>query len=118
MNQSLSTYRGDTYSLSINFTDENAVAIDITGWTLFFTVKSRKTDTDAQAIAAELPVKTITIHSNPTGGQTVISLTASETNSLSGKYYYDIQYKKPDGTIKTFLKGVINFTEDITRRVS
>jgi len=42
-------YRGDDFSTQLIFTDDNEAVIDITGWTIFFTVKKKVTDSDSNA---------------------------------------------------------------------
>lgn len=110
----LSKFRGDSFDIFMTFRDTDDDPIDITGWTLFFTVKVAMNDTDADAVISE----EVTSHLSPTGGQTKISVTAAQTSTLLGDYYYDVQYKKPDGTIKTVLKGLIGFTKDVTQRTT
>jgi len=112
MSQNFEEYRGDTVTLTLTFKDSNGAAQDITGWTVFFTLKINKQDTDDNAVIK----KTITEHTNPEGGITTITLTASETVDLLGGYFYDIQYKTDEGVIKTVLEGESKFLEDVTRR--
>ena len=109
----ISIIRGDTYSFNINFKDSNDDPIDITGWTIYFTIRQcvapSSTVSDADAILS----KQFTNGGVP--GTVTIDLTAIDTNQEPEEYKYDIQYKKPDGTIRS--TGIYNFiiTEDITR---
>jgi len=103
--------RGDDQVIGLEFT-ENGVPINITNWKVYFTLKKNKSDSDDDAVIK----KDITDHTEPLNGMTQISLTNSETDSLNGIYYYDIQYKDNSANIKTALWGIINFFEDITRR--
>jgi len=107
-------YRGDTFSTQLVFTDTDDVPIDITGWTIFFTIKKNRTDTDAQAIIS----KTITSIPNPTLGIYTLVVTAAELNSLLGVYYYDFQIKLLDGKIYTLTSGTFTLEIDVTRRIS
>ena len=70
-----------TVSEELQFT-ENGVAVDITGWTVYFTVKSLLSDADVSAVIS----KTITVHSNPTDGKTLLELSVTDTN-LIGSYF-------------------------------
>ena len=108
-NQNLEAVRGDTKVYNLTFTGQN-----ITGWTVWMTIKSAYSDLDA---AAKIQ-KTVTSHTNPTGGVTQITLTAADTDDLSGTYKYDIQIKKVDGSIETVLFGDIIFDEDVTLAIS
>jgi hypothetical protein len=107
--------RGDDWTYNLAFYSDTAhtATINITGWTVFFTVKQHKTDTDAQASLS----KTITTHVTPTTGKSKITLTNIDTNLLNGNYYFDIQVKKSDGIVQTVTIGEIEFTTDITRRI-
>lgn len=69
-----------TYSIAL-------VPVDITGYTFLFTVKSKISDSDANAIIK----KEITSHSDPTNGVTEIVLVETDTQDLSGVYLYDYQ---------------------------
>jgi hypothetical protein len=105
------TFRGDTFGLTINYKDNSGTAINITDYEIYFTVKFDVDDSDADAA---IPPKLASL-TNPSQGIATISLTHSETKDLSGAYFYDIQYKKPDGSIRTATKGIIVFDEDVTR---
>jgi hypothetical protein len=114
MNQTnLFIKRGDTKTYTLYFEDDNDVRLDITGWTIFFTVKANVDDLDTAAYIK----KTITSHTNPTNGETQISLTSSDTSEV-GNYIYDIQYKSNIGTIKTVLEGYLSIAKDVTQRTS
>ena len=108
----LSFKRGDTENRTLYFTDQYGAAEDITGWTVFFTVKEKVDDPDAQAKIS----KTITDHIDPKNGETVIDCSPTDTN-LIGNFVYDIQIKKANGEIKTILEGSIVFSKDITQRI-
>jgi hypothetical protein len=110
----LSSYRGDDYTVDLTFTDSNGVAIDITNYKIYFTLKNKFSDTDALAVLQ----KTITSHTAPLSGQSQITLTAAETDDLCGVYKYDMQYITGSGTVKTFAYGEFTFTEDITRAIT
>jgi len=107
----LEVTRGDTKSYQLKFKDENGNAVDITGWTVYFTVKRKVNDTDANAVI----VKNVTSHTDASAGETVIALSCTDTN-LIGNYYYDIQFKTDDDSITTPLEGTITFKKDITQR--
>ena len=111
--ENLEALRGDTKVFNLTFKTAAGVAIDITGWSIWMTIKTAVTDTDPGALQTK-----VTSHTNPTGGLSNITLTAAQTNSLSGAYYYDIQIKKADSTIETVLIGKIVFSDDITRSIS
>lgn len=106
--------RGDSLPLNFEFTDTEGVAVNITGWTIFFTLKKNKGDIDNAAILT----RTITPANltDPINGQTVFTMSAAETDALLGTYYWDAQLKTADGLIYTIISGTITFLEDVTRR--
>jgi hypothetical protein len=108
----LTLIKGDDKTFTLNFKDSSDVAIDITGYTVFFTVKVKKTDSDANAIIK----KDITTHSDPTNGQTQLVLTSSDTTKNAAIYYYDIQLKTDTDEIKTVSIGTLNIQQDVTIR--
>ena len=114
MAKNLTAYRGDSKVIDLTFKDGDGVAIDISLWTIFFTVKESKDDLDADAVIA----KNVTTHSDPTHGISEIALVPADTEDLAGNYFYDIQIKKGDGTIATVIDGLITFKEDVTIRVA
>lgn len=111
----LSIYRGDDKSYNFTFKYENGLPVDITDWTIFFTVKENETDLDAVAKIS----KTVTSHTDPANGLSVVSVNDTDTDSLTPKeYYFDFQIKKDDGKIRTLVKGTYRVLLDITRRTS
>jgi hypothetical protein len=106
--------RGDSLPLNFEFTDTEGIPVNITGWTIFFTLKKNRGDIDSAAILT----RTIAPASltDPVNGQTVFTIADTETDSLLGTYYWDAQLKTIDGLIYTIISGTITFLEDVTRR--
>lgn len=76
-----------TFNITIK---SNSVVEDITGWTIYFMVKSDLDDEDSEAVI----YKTITTHSDPTNGITSFSIDRDDTQELDVETYkYDIQVK-------------------------
>ncbi len=99
-----------TYKLDL---DDGDTQIDITGWTVWFTVKEFEYDDDSDAIIQ----KKLTNHDDPANGVTIITLSSSETSTIVGEKYYDIQVKRDDDSIQTLVKGHVEFVEGITDSV-
>jgi len=109
----ITVIRQDTCDFNITFQDSSGDAIDITGYEVWFTVRT------------SLPKTTITddsdaiISKSYTGGGATgiisVELDSSDTNINVKTYKYDVQYKKPDGTIKS--SGAYDFivASDVTR---
>jgi len=90
---------------------KDGIAEDITGWTIYFTLKTSMNDNDNQAIID----KKITAHSDATNGESLIEFTASETD-LVGTYYFSVDYKDDEDNEGVLLYGRIEF-EDIVRKL-
>lgn len=109
-------YRGDTKTYPFSFKTSAGVAIDITGKTLKFTMKTAKADPDPGALQKSL---------GPFTGQDAIDgigtlvLDSDETDLLvPGKYYFDFQLTDPGSTppiVTTVGAGTVTVLEDVTR---
>jgi len=108
----IEVFRGDDFGTQLVFKDSDDVAIDITGWTVFFTVKKRREDTDAAALISVTVPPT-----DPTHGIALITVSHTLTDTLTGTFFYDFKYKKLDGTVQTITSGGITFLQNITRRI-
>lgn len=111
--------RGDDVSFTTTFTDADGSAIDITGYTVFFTVKEAKrvVDDDTSDSAAII-TKDVTSHSDPTAGVTIISLTDTQTNVTPGEYVYDLQLNDGSDGISSTESGIFEVLADVTRRIA
>jgi hypothetical protein len=107
--------RGDTHTINLTFS-ESGTAVDITGYTVFFTVNASNSPTTDSAAVIE---KSVTSHIAPTLGQTRITLDASDTDAITpGTYYYDIQLKDGSSNITSLPKDKFIIVSDITRRTT
>jgi len=115
VDQDLSIPKGTTKLYEIQV-QQDGVPINITGWVVFFTVKEFMIDTDANAKIK----KTITVHSDPTNGKTVISLTETDTDITPKSYYYDITIQDDDTAEPenrfVILRGRLTIERTTTRR--
>ena len=110
--QNLEMFRGDDFSIDFNFIDENGELINITGWTLYFTMKDRTIKLDVDAIIK----KDVTIHTNAILGQSRIILTHIETLNVVGVYQYDVQIKTNANIVQTIMRGTMKVKDDVSRR--
>lgn len=111
--------RGTTYSIVVTY-QVDGVAVDITGATILFTVKSVESDTDATDATA-LVQKNVTSHSDPTHGISTITLTPANTRDIEpGNYYYSIKIDKNsnDVTVYELDEGRFYLDGDPTNRVA
>ncbi len=110
----ITIFRGDTVNLDITVTDSDGSAVNITGYTFFFTCKTNNDDSDDDALIK----KDVTSHTNPTGGITRITLSKTDTDVTIGNHYYDIQMKDLSGNITTLTADRFIVEQDITTRTS
>lgn len=106
--------KGDDKNLVVTVTDDNGDAIDITGYTIFFTAKTNQDDIDANAVIS----KDVTSHTSPSEGISTIALASSDTDVTAGRYWYDIQIKDTSGKITSTSPYTLTITQDITERTS
>lgn len=96
--------KGATPTFELQFTDDDDIALDITGWTIYFTAKEKISDTDENAKIN----KKITTHSEALNGKTLIELTNTETNR-TGNLWFSVDYKDDDGNEGCLFYGKITF---------
>jgi hypothetical protein len=108
--------KGTTKTYEIQF-QKNGAPIDITGWTIFFTLKEKMSDTDANAIIKktlntpfELP--------NAVEGIALITLLTTDTNIDTKSYYYDITVQNAVAPVSraVILRGRLTIEKTTTRR--
>ena len=105
----LTTYKENTLPIELTFT-----GIDLTGATVYFTVKTAA-DNDATDSTA-LIKKDITSHTDAVDGATEIVLPPTDTDIAVGKYKYDIKLKKADGSQATTQVGDFIVKEVMSNR--
>lgn len=103
---------GDHFNLNLAFTDANGAAVNISAYqSIKCTLKTHPGLADG---ATGVVTKTASV-TNGAGGLATAAFTPSDTASLVGSYFYDVQYVDGSGTVKTAMTGVITFVRDITR---
>lgn len=113
MSNTLKVIKGDDSTITVTFKN-NGVVVNITSYTVFFTVKKKLSDVDADAVIK----KDITSHTDPTNGKTSIVLTSVDTGKTPGSYYWDLQLKAPSGAIASTQYGVLEILQDVTIRTT
>jgi len=110
----LTVKRRDTATFTFYFYDENGAAFNLTGYSLFTTVKQSMDDADAAAkISASL-----TLSATPTDGTATWTITAANTQYLSGVYFWDVQLKDGSGNITTVISDFFEVKPDVTIRIT
>jgi len=104
--------KGDTSTIQITLKDSAGDAIDITGYTIWLTVKPVANNSDTVPIPTIQ--KKVTTFTDPTGGIHLFTLSNSDTNITSGNYIYDIQIKDTESTITTPIIGDFVVKSEVT----
>lgn len=100
----LTATKGDTWPITVTITDSAGAAVDITGGKLYFTVKTKYSDADSDAVIT----MTQTSHDSPTNGISSFDVTSTSTiNVNEGTYVFDLQLKDVTGQIFTVKRGTI-----------
>jgi hypothetical protein len=105
--------RGDSGRLDVSVKDADGTAYNLTGATLFLTVKSALTDADSAAVIR----KEVTSHSNAAGGLSHFDLLTTD-NATAGTRYYDVQLKDSTNKIYTLFGGLWKVLSDVTTRTA
>lgn len=104
--------QGDNKDYSLTITSGGAPQ-DLTGSTLFFTVKRNLSDTDAKAVIH----KVITTFDDAPNGKATISLSNTDTDIPLARYFYDIQLTLPGNFVRTVVKGSFDVSYQVTETV-
>lgn len=105
--------RGDSGQLDLTVKAADGTAYDLTGATLFLTVKAALADADSAATVR----KEVTVHDDATAGQSHFDLVPADSPT-AGKLYYDVQLKTATGEIYTLFGGRWTVLADVTTRTA
>ncbi len=109
--------RGDTWTNKFVVVDAAGDPIDITGWTLWVTLKLDPTvaDVDADLQSSEV----IVASGDATGGiGYVVSAPADTALLIPATYNYDMQYVTGSGEVQTMAYGTVPVVRDMTVSVA
>lgn len=118
MANNLTIDRGTAYSISGTYLDADGSAVDITGATIRFTVKTSEWDDSTDDSTASITASGSIV--SAADGTYSIALTPTDTEIDAGKYFYDIKIDMDsDGTdIKRLAKGKLTIDGSPTNRTS
>jgi hypothetical protein len=105
--------RGDSGRLDVTVKQANGAAYNLTGATLFLTVKNSLTDIDSNAVIR----KEVTTHDNAAGGLSHFDLLTTD-NATAATRYYDVQLKDSTNKIYTLFGGLWKVLSDVTARTA
>src|SRR5262245_1982014 len=114
--KNLQMYRGDSFAMHIRLSTKDPDLVvsypDLTG----FTIDAQIRETEDNATILATFDTEMDDQGDPDGmGGFVISMDADTTDDLPAKGKYDVQVTWPDTTKKTYLRGDVTVTKDVTR---
>jgi len=112
-NADLCWTRGDSGRLDVTVTQSDGTAYDLTGATLFLTVKNSLTDADSAAVIR----KEVTAHDAPLAGESHFEILTGD-NATAGVRFYDVQLKDGADKIFTLFGGIWKVLADVTARTA
>ncbi len=108
----ISIKRNNDRSLRVVATNKSDGSVhDITGWSIYLTVKKSVHDSDDDAIIS----KVVTTHTNPTGGISNIVIDADDTkNQPVGTYHFDLLIVDENGKRHSTQTGTFSIEQEVT----
>jgi hypothetical protein len=99
--------QGTTFSTIINLTDDDGVAVDLTGYTGDSEMRKHYTSSNSQSFSISLGGNT---------GAITLSLTSSQTANLTpGRYVYDVEVTSSANVVSRIVEGIVTVTPEVTR---
>lgn len=112
MTQEIIVVRGDTPTLSVIVKDSIGAIVDLTDYTMKFTVKRSTADTDANAVIGPSNMTIAT----PASGIGTIKLSSAQTALPARKYYYDVQINNGTSSVYTVVgPATFEIKDDVTK---
>jgi hypothetical protein len=103
----LAIYQGDDYAAVVAVLDSSGAPADLTDLVAKAHIRVGYADTHPEVV---MEIGT-TVNMNYID----LSISAADTEKLSGNYRWDLQLLAPDGKIVTILAGVVTVTREVTR---
>ena len=99
--------QGATFETTLNLTDDNDDAVDLTGYTGAGQIRKHFTSSNATSFVVTL---------GGANGTLTIGLTANTTaNLVAGRYVYDIEVTDNTGIVSRLFEGIVTVTPQVTR---
>ncbi len=109
-NQDIAIYQGDDWTSVVTvYVEGTSTPADIAGYTAEAQIRRAVADEDDEVV-----VEITTVVSSP---QINLSIPHSVTETLSGRYVWDLQITSPTGGITTICRGKVVVTAEVTRPV-
>ena len=110
--------RWDQFTTTVNFTNSDWTATDITWCTVFFIVRTTEnpTSTDDED-STVIFKKDITVHSNAVWWIKTIPLLSTDRDITPWTYYRELQILFTNNDIRSANTGIFNVLPDLNKRV-
>lgn len=102
-------YQGDDFSVNVGFGSSPTHRLNMTGWQAYCSFKRAYSDA-TPVVSAETTIRSDGLSIN-------ISLPASVTSGMTGKYLYDLELVNLEGKHKTYMYGEVEVIPEVTRTV-
>lgn len=114
--------RGDTHTITGRVMTTASVAVDITGWMIWFTLKRKWTDADGSAVLMKTTGGSGITITDATNGRFEIAIAATDLSGITGaertEFLYDLQIKNTSNEIQTLAAGRLIVLGDVTGATS
>ena len=109
-------YRGNTKTFRFTFADANSTAIDITGWSIWFTAKASEADADNAAIIQIEATAGDDVLDDPSNGLMYVTVSSTDSDITPQTLHYDFKRVIPGSppNAKTLDKGTFSILKVIT----
>lgn len=99
--------QGTTFTTSIYLTDDDGVAIDLSGYTGRSQIRKHYTSSNSVSF-------TVTLTANQ--GIVTLDLTSTQTSALTaGRYMYDVEVVSSANVVARIIEGNVTVTPEVTR---
>ncbi len=99
--------QGASFETTLNLTDDNDNAVNLTGYTGAGQIRKHYTSSTATSFSVTL---------GGANGTLTIGLSANSTANLaSGRYVYDIEVTDSSGIVSRLFEGIVTVTPQVTR---
>jgi len=98
--------QGADYTTTINLSNDDGSAFDLTGYTAQSKIKKHYTSSNATSLS-------VTLDGN-TGIVTLTMNNATTSTMTAGRYVYDLELTDADGLISRIVEGTVTVTPQVT----
>jgi hypothetical protein len=112
-------FRGDTIVIEFAVS-QDGVALNLTGYSIWFTAKKQKSDNDTAPTAIQKTLSSGIVVLDAAAGHIKVTILPADTATLSADttYVCDLQVKSGGGVITTVADGTMAITLDVTQAVT